>query len=73
MKWDDEMVPFGKSSKEKVRRILVESDYKGFFDEQYVLVNGDDEILWVPGMKSSQRCLVKKDSEKVLVLAFERR
>ncbi len=73
MNWDDEIVPFGKSSKEKVRRILVESDYKGFFDEQYVLVNGDDEILWVPGIKSSQSCLVKKDSEKVLVLAFERR
>ncbi|TYB95687.1 MAG: tRNA lysidine(34) synthetase TilS [Kosmotoga sp.] len=73
MRWDDEIVPFGKTSQEKVRRILVESGFKGFFDEQYVLVNGDDEILWVPGIKSSQRCFVKKSSEKVLVLAFERR
>jgi len=65
MHWDDEIVPFGKSTKEKVRRILVETDFKGFFDEQYVLVNGDDEILWVPGIKSSQRCSVKKDYRRL--------
>ncbi|MFW6172713.1 MAG: tRNA lysidine(34) synthetase TilS [Elusimicrobiota bacterium] len=73
MHWDDEIIPFGKSSREKVRRILVESNYKGFFDEQYVLVNGDNEILWVPGIKSSQICFVKKSFGKVVVLGFERR
>ncbi len=73
IQWDDEIIPFGKSSREKVRRILVESNFKGFFDEQYVLVNGDNEILWVPGIKSSQTCFVKKSSGKVVVLGFERR
>ncbi|MFO7881406.1 MAG: tRNA lysidine(34) synthetase TilS [Kosmotogaceae bacterium] len=73
MHWDDEIIPFGKKSKEKVRRILVESGYKGFFDEQYVLVNGDNEILWVPGIKSSQICFAKKGYGNVVVLGFERR
>ena len=67
IKRDDYIIPFGLKGRKKIKEILQQKRIQGFMDELLVLENGNGEILWVPGIVSSELCRVENYEEENLV------
>ncbi|MDK2950866.1 MAG: tRNA(Ile)-lysidine synthase [Kosmotogales bacterium] len=71
---NDYIIPFGSRGRKRIKKILQEKGIQGFVDELMILENGNGDILWVPGVISSELCRVKNYEEKNLAFfRFERR
>jgi tRNA(Ile)-lysidine synthase len=70
---EDQFTPFGLGKPKPVREVVGNKGLKGFISAISVLVNCDGEILWVPGVASSEMCRVGPSVKDVAVFSLERR
>ncbi|MBN2253975.1 MAG: tRNA lysidine(34) synthetase TilS [Kosmotogaceae bacterium] len=73
MKAEDTIIPFGMKQKKKVVDVLSEKGLKGFSSKILVLENASGEILWIPGVISSELCRVGPSSLDTVAFCLERR
>ncbi len=69
----DSIVPFGMSRTRRVERIVAEKGMKGFWSKLMVLENAKGEILWVPGVVTSELCRADPSYTELAVFSLERR
>ncbi|HDP77783.1 MAG TPA: tRNA lysidine(34) synthetase TilS [Mesotoga infera] len=73
MKAGDTIVPFGMKRNKKVIDVLSEKGLKGFSSKILVLENASGEILWIPGVVTSELCRVGPSSLDTVAFCLERR
>jgi len=69
----DKIIPFGMKREKKVVDILSDKGLKGFSSMIMVLENAFGEILWIPGVVTSELCRVGPSSRNNVVFSLERR
>ena len=73
MKAEDTIIPFGMKRKKKAVSVLSEKGLKGFSSKILVLENASGEILWIPGVVTSELCRVGPSSLDTVAFCLERR
>ncbi|KUK95006.1 MAG: tRNA(Ile)-lysidine synthase [Thermotogales bacterium 46_20] len=69
----DKMIPFGMKREREVERIIHDAGETAFLDQTVVVEDREGNILWVPGIRTSEICRCDFIEEKVVVLWLERR
>ncbi|MBN2219253.1 MAG: tRNA lysidine(34) synthetase TilS [Kosmotogaceae bacterium] len=69
----DKVIPFGMKREKRVVEILSDKGLKGFSSKIMVLENAFGEILWIPGVVTSELCRVGPSSRNNVVFCLERR
>ena len=69
----DTVIPFGMKRKKKAVDVLSEKGLKGFSSKILVLENASGEILWIPGVITSELCRVDPSSHDIVAFCLERR
>jgi len=69
----DKIIPFGMSRNKKVIDVVTEKGLKGFSSRIMVLENAFGDILWIPGVVTSELCRVCPSSLDSVVFCLERR
>ena len=69
----DKIIPFGMKREREVRKIIHDAGEIAFLDQVIVMENCEGNILWVPGIRTSEICRSDSFEEKVAVLCLERR
>jgi tRNA(Ile)-lysidine synthase len=69
----DYIVPFGMSGTKRIERIVSEKGLKGFWSKLLILENARGEILWVPGIVTSELCRADPSYTELVVFSLERR
>lgn len=72
-KQGDYFAPFGLDGTKKVKHIFIEKKVpKKKRDTWPIVVDCQDEILWLPHLRRSNKALIDQGTEKILVLTYEK-
>jgi tRNA(Ile)-lysidine synthase len=67
---DDVFCPFGRSSSTSVLRFLAKQGFpKMIRSRAGVVVDGNNKVLWIPGVRLNQICAVSKTSRNIIKIA----
>jgi len=67
----DKIIPFGKNSSVKVKDVLIK-DKVPLNIREFVPIIENDEILWIYGVRRSNKCRILSDTVKVLMIKGEK-
>ena len=69
--YGDNFIPYGMSGSKKISKFLKENNISEIDKpSKLILVNGDEKIIWVVGMRLDHRFRVKKESKNLLNIEY---
>ena len=67
----DAIVPFGRHTPVKVKKLLIDAGVERAMRRSVPVIRSEGEILWLPGIKTSQRCQTWENEDN-LIISFRR-